>query len=48
VLTCRSSLIKEGDMMGRETIFRVSGTILEDTAQEVDPVEVDGNGFLKM
>jgi hypothetical protein len=32
----------------RETIFRVSGTILEDTAQEVDPVEVDGNGFLKM
>ncbi|MDB6158144.1 MAG: hypothetical protein JWO04_1850 [Gammaproteobacteria bacterium] len=35
-------------MMGRETTFWVSGTILEDTAAEVDPAEVDGNGFLKM
>lgn len=32
----------------REAIFRVCGTILEETAQEVDPVEIDANGFLKM
>jgi hypothetical protein len=30
----------------RETIERIGGTMLEDTAQEVDISQLDGNGFL--
>jgi len=32
----------------RDAIFRVCGTILEETAEEVDPLELDERGFLKM
>jgi hypothetical protein len=32
----------------REAIFRVCGNILEETAEEVDPIELDERGFLKM
>ena len=32
----------------RETIFRICGSILEGTAHEVDPRELDERGFLKM
>ncbi len=31
-----------------ETILRFGGTLLEETAEEVDPIEVDENGLLKM
>jgi hypothetical protein len=31
-----------------EAIVRFGGTLLEETAEEVDPIELDGNGFLKV
>ncbi|HEY6484540.1 MAG TPA: hypothetical protein VIY54_13535 [Steroidobacteraceae bacterium] len=30
-----------------ETILRFGGTLIEDTAEEVDPIELDDDGLLK-